>query len=153
MILPKFKIQTLNKKLMEVSLNSIISIDSFPIGIGLLEKWNKENYLVNFLDKWQLSKAVFYNDNLIGYRIVSGNGKIKNYSHAHRVCVDPIFRNKGIGKILLHETELECIRLGYSGITTFSYLSNAMSFNLLKNSGYKIKQNIDGNKIMLFKVL
>ncbi|MHB1485420.1 MAG: GNAT family N-acetyltransferase [Saccharofermentanales bacterium] len=66
------------------------------------------------------------------------NWKYKNGKIAvmHRLCVNPDFQNKGIGKKTIVSAEKKMIQNGYETIRLDAFSQNQIALNLYKKSGY-----------------
>lgn len=64
------------------------------------DDWEKENFLMELPDKWQLSFASYVGEVVAGYVIASRKDECT--AHIHRFMVHPDCRAQGIGSALLH---------------------------------------------------
>lgn len=55
----------------------------------------------------------------------------------HRLCVSPIYQNKGLGKQVLLHIEKQVQGLGYQSIRLDVYTKNPYAIRLYENNGYK----------------
>jgi ribosomal protein S18 acetylase RimI-like enzyme len=121
-----------------------------------------EMYRYNILqwDELYPDKNILYNDirnrqlyiGIIGNKIVSvyvlnqecdeqyanGNWKYPNstYFIVHRLCVNPHFQNRGIGKITMKHIEYEVQKIGIETIRLDSFTLNPYAVKMYKKLGY-----------------
>jgi ribosomal-protein-alanine N-acetyltransferase len=59
------------------------------------------------------------------------------YGHILNLAVDPYARSRGIGRLLVHRVELECLLLGASGIQLEVRTSNERARRFYEHLGYE----------------
>lgn len=57
----------------------------------------------------------------------------------HRFCVSPNFQNRGIGKKVLTEIELQVKNKGYDSIRLDVFTKNPYAQRLYRNNGYEVR--------------
>ena len=142
----KYEINPLDKKTIQNIWKELILIDQQHIEAGLLELWNYENYVFDIIDKWRLSFYIHDTNKILGYRIVSGRGKIKGYSHSHRTSILPCCQGNGLGNMLLKKSIEKSLEYGYKGMTGLRNKENYISQKFLiktnwTNTGQEINKN------------
>ena len=142
----KYEISLLDEKAMKAIWKELYLIDEKHVEAGLLELWKYENYMSDIVDKWRLSFYIHDTDNIWGYRIVSGRGKIDGYSHSHRTSIFSSYQGNGLGYTLLMESVKKSLEYGYKGMTGLRNKENFISQCFLTktnwiNTGIVINNN------------
>lgn len=140
----------LTKEFMESNWKQLYDIDTAHVSNGYIEFWDIDNYMFELKDKWTLSSYVCMNSNILGYRIVSGQGKFLNYAHSHRTSIKPEFLRQGIAKRLLERSISNAKILYYIGFTGLVHKNNAISKKFLKNTGWKYSNRMLNNNELWF---
>ena len=102
-MLENLEIKKGSKELIIDNLEELVSIDKnwfFNLA------WNEEAFLSDLSSKFETSQLLFYQNQLIGYAIVS---KKEIAFHLHKFVIHPEFKSMGVGQFLI-ETLLEKIK-------------------------------------------
>ncbi len=138
MKIPKeFACKPLSRDIMETHWKKLYKIDAQHVTTMELEEWNKNEYLFEIENKWQLSFYMCKGAQIIGYRIVSGRGKLHGYAHSHRTSIVTNYLRKGVGTQLLKKSVSAAKAFGYIGLTGLVHKNNIRSKKFLENTGWK----------------
>ena len=134
-----------SKKQVELHMDTLIELEKHS---QLPQIWNKNNFLTILDSKWILSKLLFYKDTLIGFAIVSK--KTEASCHIHRFIIDPSFKRKGFGCLLLNNLKISIVRkFKYLTLQVDSINKTAIEF-YEKNSFVSVWKT-EKNVLMIFK--
>ena len=124
--------------------SDFIAIDDPHVQAGMLEKWDRSNYLFDLPNKWTLSKMVTEDGQLLGYRVVSGVGKLPDFCHSHRTSIRSGYQKLGLGRKLLNLAIIDARKLGYAGMTGLCDPENHTSKKFLSATGWDFLSCIKG---------
>lgn len=150
------RVEILTKELAKEYANEIRKIEkktSQELGLLYGSPWTNENILIDLPGKWKFSTAVFNEDNLIGYLVMS---RWKNNIHGHRMAmsdsVKRTFKVK-IAKMLYKRTDIAAIENNIEFLTAIVPEENKSTQKFYLRQGFELLSNdllkwfIDGRKM------
>jgi len=96
--------------------------------------WHEESFVQELANNLALYLVAKIEEKAVGY---VGVWKILNEGHITNVAVHPDYRNKGIGKALVSELLLLCIKDGINSFTLEVRESNLIAQKLYKDLGFE----------------
>lgn len=145
-------IVSITKDYMKKNLDLLIELDKPEVEAGNLEHWSTDNYIIKIESKFSLSVGIEHDGELVGYRIMTGGGKLTDFAHGHRINVHRQWRRMNVAKRLLDVTHERAKRVGYIGVTNFIHNSNRVSLKFFQTYGYT-KIRTEHDKTLLAYIL
>jgi L-amino acid N-acyltransferase YncA len=142
------QISVLTKEVCERHAKRLQEIDEPHVLSGNLELWTYDHFLSDLDDKWELSTIATISEEVIGYRVASGAGKISGYCHSHRTSIAMDKRRMGVGSLLLWKSVDRARELGYCGMTGMRNPNNLASQRFLCKMGWQRAPSfLNGNEL------
>lgn len=128
---PVADIKPLTKEIIGANINTLISMSKQLQG----DYWTLEHYLSEMNRKWELSSAVYSNDKLCGFIIVSEKPESL---HVHRIVIAEELQGYGIGKMLINKTVEDAKRLQKKLVTLKAEEDNVKTINFYKKLNFEV---------------
>lgn len=130
----------------------LLELDGPYVSDRLLELWTPENLMRPGPDKWRLSAVAYDEGRPVGYRIVSGAGKVTGYAHSHRTAVLESRRRSGIATALLDVSIRLARGRDYLGMTGMLHPWNEGSRRFLLATGWIFSgEHRNGNEVWVLE--
>ena len=127
---PFIEIRPLTTDIVKNNVASLIEMSKQLKG----DYWTVEHYLSELNRKWELSSAVFCDDELCAFIINSEKGESL---HVHRIVVAKEFHNQGIGRKLIQKVMEDAKRAGKNIVTLKAESDNPQSLGFYKSLGFE----------------
>ena len=92
-------------------------------------------------NKYDINKFLYDNDKIIGwYRYSAWPREKENKENAHTldIVIDPKYRGKGLGKMMMEDLISDCKKKGFKKLTSRTIEGNSQSYKLHEQTGFKI---------------
>ena len=137
------RIVPLTKDIITGNLAVFIEMSSQLIG----DYWTLDHYLAELDKKWDLSSAVYADNKLCGFIIVSEK---EDSLHVNRIVVAKEFKRHSIGKSLIEKAIHDTRKLNKSGLTLKVDAVNASAINFYKK--FNFEQTGTQGELLLMKL-
>lgn len=111
-------------------INDILVIDKNSFSVP----WTKSMFMEELNDYNKFYYVIKYDNINVGY---IGFWHILDEAHITNVCIDPMYRKKGLASILLNEVIKKCINIDIMSITLEVRESNESAIKLYSKFGFK----------------
>ena len=105
-------------------------------------EWPDEAYFMSLPAKWELSRAVFSGDRLVGYALCSAKGPT---AWLHRIAITADCRASGVGATLMREVERVSRSKGFRKLGLKSPVNNKGAISFYERNGFAITAIADGH--------
>ncbi|CAM4015776.1 hypothetical protein CCOS865_01697 [Pseudomonas reidholzensis] len=108
--------------------------------------WGEANYTKTLPRKWELSRTVVVNDQVLGYCLCSVRG---GFLWIHRLVVGQASRGKGLGGVFVREMQRVAKGAGLLGIFLKTPVENVQGVLFYKDNGFREVSNENGHVVLM----
>ena len=108
--------------------------------------WSEEHYLKPLPQKWELSRLISVDSELVGFCLCSAKG---GFLWVHRLVVDKDWRGRGLGALVLQELSRAITREGLLGIILKTPEVNLPARSFYKKNGFHEISTENGLVVMM----
>lgn len=109
-------------------------------GIGLKTLDDSETGIRKFLERNPLTCFAAEEDGELAGTILGGHDGRRGY--IYHIAVNPVFRNRGIGRALIETVEQAFIQEGINKVALISFKTNVGGNRFLRACGYPIRDDV-----------
>lgn len=136
------KFQFLTQSLIELHMDEILLIEqTVQSRYGALyadDRWSQKEFVYSLPFKDKFSLGMFWGDKLIGFSIAYEYSP--GWAHISRVALDPMFKSRGYGKLLLLEQLKQMQNKNIAKCSIDLVSKNKQALNLYLNLGFIIQK-------------